>query len=118
MKTKMWILLLSIVFVICACISLWIFLPDENASSVQIWSDGELLYTLDLQEDRTVSISSRYGTNIVTVKGSKIAVTEADCPDGYCMERGYCSGGAQVVCLPNRLVIRFVGKQMLDGAVG
>ena len=56
--------------------------------------------------------------NVVTVKDGKIGVTEATCPDHYCMNRGFCSSGTQIVCLPNRLVIRFVGEQEIDGVSG
>ena len=45
-------------------------------------------------------------------------LTEADCPDGYCMDRGFCSGGAQIVCLPNRLVISFLASEEVDFVVG
>ena len=81
-------------------------------------SDGKLLYTLDLRVDQTRTVDSSFGTNVITVSGGKIAVTEATCPDHYCMKRGFCSGGAQIVCLPNRLVIRFGGTPEIDAAVG
>jgi hypothetical protein len=58
------------------------------------------------------------GHNVVTVKGGKVAVTEATCPDHYCMKRGYCDGGADIVCLPNRLVLKFIGEQEVDFVVG
>ena len=58
------------------------------------------------------------GTNTVTVKNGKVAVTEADCPDHYCMKRGYCDSGAQIVCLPNRLVLTFTGASEVDGVAG
>ena len=58
------------------------------------------------------------GVNTVTVQGGKIAVTQANCPDSYCMARGYCNAGAQIVCLPNRLVIRFLGEQNIDAVAG
>jgi hypothetical protein len=34
------------------------------------------------------------------------------------MARGFCSGGTQIVCLPNRLVIEFLAEQEIDGIVG
>ena len=61
---------------------------------------------------------SQNGTNTVTVRDGKVAVTQADCPDHYCMDRGWCDSGTPIVCLPNRLVLKFVGKQTVDGAVG
>ena len=68
--------------------------------------------------DQQLTVESENGTNVITVKDGKVAVTEADCPDGYCMERGFCSGGAQIVCLPNRLVLHFIGQSDVDFVVG
>ena len=118
MKSKAWALALGGIFVVCLALSLWLLLPGADASSAEIWSDGKLLYTLDLSDDQVRTVDSKYGTNVITVKNGKIAVTQADCPDGYCMDRGFCSSGVQIVCLPNRLVIKFVGEQAVDGVVG
>ena len=117
MKTKMWIFLLASVLAICLALSVWLLWP-RDAQSAQVYSDGELLFTLDLRIDQTQTVQSQYGTNVITVRDGKIAVTLADCPDHYCMDRGFCSGGAQIVCLPNRLVIRFGGEPEIDAAVG
>ncbi len=118
MKTKYWVILLAALLAVSLGLSLWLLLPGEDASAAEVWSDGALLYTLDLQVDQTLQVHGGNDTNVITVKDGKIAVTEADCPDGYCMERGYCSGGAQIVCLPNRLVIKFLGEQTVDAVVG
>ena len=118
MKTKYWVLLLAAVAVVCAALSLWLLRPGQSASSVQIISEGEILYTLSLSVDQTLTVQTARGTNTVTIRDGKVAVTEADCPDGYCMARGFCSSGAQIVCLPNRLVIAFRGNQQLDGVSG
>lgn len=118
MKTKTWIVLIAGLLVLSVGLSLWLLLPDGDAACAEIWSEGELLYTLDLHIDREITVSTQRGTNVVTVKDGKIAVTSADCPDHYCMDRGYCAGGSQIVCLPNRLVIKFVGKTEIDAVVG
>ena len=118
MKSKIWGILLALLFVVCGGLGLWLILLGEDAAYAQILSDGKVLYTLDLKIDQTLTVVSAEGENTVTVRDGKIAVTEADCPDHYCMDRGYCSGGVQIVCLPNRLVIRFLGEQTVDGVVG
>lgn len=118
MKTKSWIAILAIVAVICLGLSLWLLLPREDASAVKVISQGKLLTTLPLSEDTAFSVISSNGTNIVTVKDGKVAVTQADCPDHYCMDRGWCSGGTQIVCLPNRLVLEFTGEASVDGVTG
>lgn len=118
MKTKTWILLISILLAICIGLSLWLYLPGKTASAAEIWSEGKLLYTLDLSADQTLTVTSSYGTNIITVQAGAIAVTEADCPDKHCIHRGFCKGGVQIVCLPNRLVIKFSENQEIDGVAG
>ena len=118
MKTKFWIALIGALLLICVALSLWLLWPREDAAYAEVWSEGKLLYTLSLSVDREVRVETERGVNVITVKDGKIAVTGADCPDHYCMQRGFCDSGAQIVCLPNRLVIKFVGEQEVDGAVG
>lgn len=119
MKTKTWILLLSGVLILCMGTSYFLLTPGEAATHAEILSDGQLMHTVDLRIDREITITtSSGGRNVITVRDGKIAVTEASCPDHYCMQRGYCDRGTQIVCLPNRLVIRFTGAQEIDAVVG
>ena len=118
MKTRVWIGIFAAVLVVCGVLSLLLLMPGEDAAFVEVRSEGKLLYTLPLRVDQQLTVESENGTNVITVKDGKVAVTEADCPDGYCMERGFCSGGAQIVCLPNRLVLHFIGQSDVDFVVG
>ena len=114
MKTKYWILIFAAVAAACIALSLPL-LRTEQARFAKITSKGVEVKTVDLQIDQEFTID---GKNTVTVSGGKIAVTWADCPDHYCMKRGFCSGGTDIVCLPNRLVISFLGEQEVDAAIG
>ena len=118
MKSRFWILLLAALLVVCLTLSLWLLLSRQDAAAVRVISEGKVLYQLPLSVDTMVTVQTSRGRNVVTVKNGKVAVTEADCPDGYCMERGFCSGGSQIVCLPNHLIIRFVGAQAVDSVAG
>ena len=118
MKTRTWIILLAAVLVICAGLSMWLLIPGQKAARAEIWLDGELYQTVDLSRDQEFLVRSDLGSNTVTVKDGRIAVTAADCPDHYCMQRGFCDGGPQIVCLPNRVVIKFTQGQEIDAAVG
>ena len=117
MKTKLWICLFGILLALCAGLS-FVLLGSGQAEMVEIWSEGKLVKTVPLAMDQEFTVETGHGTNTVTVKDGKIAVTAASCPDSYCMKRGFCQGGAQIVCLPNRLVIKFIGQQEIDGVVG
>lgn len=118
MKTKTWILLFAVLLVICGGLSIFLLMPKDASTHAEITSQGSVLKTVDLRIDQEFRVETTDGYNVVTVKDSKIAVTEASCPDHYCMNRGFCNSGTQIVCLPNRLVIRFLGEQPIDAVVG
>jgi hypothetical protein len=118
MKTGYWVGIFCVLLVVCGAMSLFLLGESEPSQQVEVWSDGKLLRTLSLAVDQELTVESANGTNVVTVRDGAVAVTEADCPDGYCMQRGFCHGGTEIVCLPNRLVLRFVGQQEIDGIVG
>lgn len=119
MKTRTWILLFAATLMVFGGLSLPLLLPGEAATYAEISSQGSLLKTVDLRIDQEFSVDTpNGGHNVVTVKNGKIAVTQANCPDHYCMNRGFCNSGTQIVCLPNRLVIRFLGEQPIDAVVG
>ena len=114
LKTKTWIILFALIAAACLGLSLPLF-SQEQARFAKITSRGEVVKTVDLAIDQEFTVD---GKNTVTVKDGKIAVTWADCPDHYCMKRGFCTGGTDIVCLPNRLVIEFLGEQSVDAAIG
>lgn len=114
MKNKHWIALFLLLALGCGIAALTLFSGAE-ATHAQIRKDGTLIKTVNLAIDQEFSVD---GHNTVTVKDGKIAVTWADCPDGYCVSRGFRSSGGDIVCLPNRLVISFTGEQEIDGVVG
>ena len=119
MKTKYWILLLSVILLLCLGLSVPLLMPGDAARYAEIVSDGQVMQVVDLKIDREIHITTdKGGKNTITVKDGKIGVTEANCPDHYCMDRGMCDRGTQIVCLPNWLIIRFVGNQAVDSVVG
>ena len=118
MKNRYWIALFAVLLLICCGLSVWLFGRQDTASAVEIWSDGVLIDTWPLAVNQSITVAYGDGYNVVTVKGGKVAVTEATCPDHYCVKRGFCDGGAQIVCLPHRLVLKFVGEQEVDFVVG
>ena len=119
MKTRAWIALLGILFLLSLIGSFLVLRPRPEAAQAQISSGGKVVKTVDLREDQQFTITAENGgENTVTVHDGKIAVTDATCPDRYCMKRGFCGNGTDIVCLPNRLVIHFIGAQTVDAAVG
>ena len=117
MKTKTWILLLTAVFAALAGIVAWQYLSAKPVSTAEVWADGELVRTLDLSVDGEYRIETDRGWNLLTVQDGKLAVTAASCPDGDCVRCGFRSADPPIVCLPNRVSIRFTQAGELDGVV-
>ena len=117
MKNKHWVMLFGAVFAFCLVLVL-VPVNHEEATKAQVKS-GDTVMVVDLLDEQEFTLTAKDGGyNTVTVKDGKIAVTEADCPDQYCVKQGFCNSGEQIVCLPHKLVISFIGESEIDGAVG
>lgn len=113
MKTRYWIFAIAALLLLSLVLSV-LLLPRGQALRADIYSDGKLLKTVQLWEEESFTVTSADGgSNVITVRGGKLAVTEADCPDQICVDMGFCSAG-QIVCLPHKLVIRFAGNAAVD----
>ena len=118
MKSQYWALILTAVVVLSLALGIMLW-PSEPARIAVITSGGSVVATVDLAKDQTFTVTAPDGgTNMVTVRDGKIAVTAASCPDHHCMNRGFCHSGMPIVCLPNKLVITFSDSGDVDGAVG
>ena len=119
MRTSSWILIFLVLAVVCAALSVLLLLPRGAHARAEILQDGVVVRTVDLSKDQSFEIAwPGGGSNTVEVRGGKIAVTAADCPDHWCMRRGWCDAGADIVCLPHHLSIHFADDDGLDAVSG
>ena len=118
MKTKYWILILAAILIVSIGASAFFFLSGEEATVAEVISDGKTNRIVNLNADQEFTVPCPGGFNTVTVKDGKIAVTEASCPDQYCVRQGFVNRGRDIVCLPNKLIISFMGEQEIDGQIG
>ncbi len=90
-------------------------LAAKPAARAEVWADGALYKTLDLTEDAALRVETERGWNELEVRDGKVSVTAASCPDGDCVRCGAKNSGAPIVCLPNRVSIRFADDGGVDG---
>ncbi len=92
-------------------------LGGQHGSEVMIKQDGEIIYRLDLskEEDRVFDVEYEGRKNTIEIKGGKIRVKDADCPDKVCVNTGALSA-VPIICVPNRLEIRFAEGAGYDAA--
>ncbi len=120
MKTRSWILLISALLLLSLGTAALLYYGKTPGNRAEIYSGGTLVATVDLGKEQTFTvISPDGGSNTITVRQGKIAVTQASCPDQWCVRQGYRNRGGSIVCLPNRLVITFPsGSSEIDGSLG
>ncbi len=114
MKTRTWVVIFGILALVCA-VGSWVLFDQTPAGYAEILSRGEVVKTVSLAQEQEFTVA---GKNTITIRDGSIAVTAAECPDGYCMKRGFCHGGMDIVCLPNGLVIRFLTDSDVDAVIG
>ncbi len=90
----------------------------QDALIAEIYSEGKLLYTIDLNKV-TESYTIELPHNTVLVEHGQISMKCADCPDQVCVRQGKIKNGAYpIVCLPNRVEIRITNKAGVDAVTG
>ena len=103
-----------LIFAAAAVTALLLRRPSDS-TWVEITQNGKVLYTFDLatfddEQTQHIRIESPYGGyNIVEIgDGNTIRISEADCPDKTCVKTGELSDGVPIVCLPHKLVIKYI----------
>lgn len=111
MKNRTWIIIFSSVVFICFI--LWGFISNLSGAAqlVGIYHNGILVEKIDLNlvtNEREIEITGDCGVNVVVVNNGKIKMESAECPDKICVKHGELqNGGTPIVCLPNKIVIKF-----------
>ncbi len=118
MTNRIWIVVFSVVALLC--LGIWLFISNVSSQSlvVGIYKDGSLVEKIDLNSvtgEREITLSGDLGDNVILVSNGRIEMKSADCPDKICVEHGELkSSSSPIVCLPNKVVIKFEGST--DGA--
>lgn len=108
MRTRTWIMLFATLLIVCGAAAL-LLQSGETGSTAEIYSQGELVATVDFSHDDTFTITVDGGENQIVIENGEIYVASATCPDQVCVDHGPAAAGSPVVCLPNQLVISLTG---------
>ena len=114
-SSRFWVIILGGVLVVSLAASFALGLTPAERGLVYL--DGVLVERFDLTgfSYRSFMVEGESGYNVIEVEDGRVRVSDADCPNGYCVRQGWVTGGAvPIVCLPNRLLIRFDGGSLPD----
>lgn len=108
--TKADILLAAVLVLLCAAACWYVWTEGSRGTYIEVSVNGERYGTYPLDRDEEISIDSEYGHNTLTIRDGKALMTEASCPDGYCLSQHRSEGGIDasnqtIICLPNRVSV-------------
>lgn len=111
----------AVVLVIALALAVGLlFLPrSAEGASVEIYHDGVLVKTIPLSAQEEFTLVGDY-TNVIGVSDGMVSILHSNCPGRDCVHSGAISvPGRSLVCLPNGLEVRIVGKSSdVDFVVG
>lgn len=104
---RVWdVAVLLVLLALVAAVLCLIFLPSDGKTA-EVYVDGEKYATLRLDRDERIVLDHL----TIIVSGGAVWVEDADCKDKICEKTGKISKeGQSIVCLPNRVIIRILGK--------
>ncbi|MGN0329545.1 MAG: NusG domain II-containing protein [Lachnospira sp.] len=109
--------IILVLFILLSVIILWLiieFVVKKSGSDNQVLikSDGQIIYQLPLNVNKSVTVEGyKGGYNVVVIEDGRVSMYEADCPDKLCVKTGNISKtGETIVCLPHRIVVEIKGN--------
>ena len=116
-QDKMLILIIFIIFIILFLV-FKITEKKDNLNAL-IYYENNLILTIDLNTEEKEYIVDGYNGKVKLLAGNgKIKVSDEISPLNLCSKMGYISKSyEQIVCLPNKIIIKIDSKDELDTVV-
>lgn len=99
-------LILIITVIILIIIGFVRLYQNKNEKSVYVYKDSVLIGSYPLSKDLKIEIDEH---NSVLIKGKKVRMLYADCPDKRCLRQGD-SNMLPIICMPNRVMIEIKSR--------
>lgn len=122
MRTRAWIALFAALLLTSGAAAWYIARERPADTLVGIYQDGRLVRTVDLAltaEPYDIALTNGC---VVRVEAGEIRMLSSGCPDGICVAQGPLAGNLPIVCVPKRVVIRYLseadaGYDAVSGAI-
>lgn len=103
------------IFFLIALLGLAVFfyntgLFGKEGEILEVSKDGQVIAKLKLSEDQIYTTPD--GKNTLKIQDGVVSMIEADCPDQLCVHtKPLTNSSGAIVCLPNRVALRILGKE-------
>ncbi len=89
-----------------------VHLSTGEGKTVLVRQNGSIVYTLNLHEQRTLTLQGRLGPVEIQTANGRVAIIHSSCPNHICVRTGWRSkAGEVIVCVPNNIFVRISGRQ-------
>lgn len=103
-------IILLVVVVLLVALTIY-FALKTDASEADVYVEGNLVYKLDLDNDVTVDVLD--GKVQIKIQNGKAFVAKSDCKNQLCVHaQPIGKEGGVIVCLPNKVVVKVVAKEV------
>ncbi|RKZ21534.1 NusG domain II-containing protein, partial [bacterium] len=87
----------------------------EKGEVIEIWVDGKHVLDCSLKKDTILVVEGKLGASRVEIREGKVRMLESPCPLKLCMRRGWIEKrGEEIICVPQRIVVRIKGRDEYD----
>lgn len=110
--------LIIILGIVVLSMFILINITKEEGSIAEVFYKDELILTIDLNIDSEYTVDGELGDVVLEVKDKKIRVKKENSPRNICSREGYIGDSSRtLICLPNKVIVKIVGENEIDGVV-
>ncbi len=119
MMKKFDLIIIAVVLAVSGILLFWLYYVNgDNGNFVQVEKNGKVVDTFSLDEDLEKQYDFDGETNTLVIKNGKASVTEANCPDGICVNHKSVSrSGESIICLPHKFVVTVTDEKSTDDEI-
>jgi hypothetical protein len=106
-------LILICFLIACTFFSFSLWFRDKSGQRVIIMVDGKTVKNMSLEDGKNeVVMQGLKGPFVFEIKDGKVKMKDSACPNKLCVKMGWIRHEGQVVCcIPNRVVLKIIGKK-------
>ncbi len=110
------ILLISVIVLVSVFTTFFIITGEnDKGDTVEIYVNNKIYGEYSMSEPQEIEVKNGNKVNIVKIDDKGVRVKHSNCKNNNCVNQGYItSKGSNIVCIPNRVLIKVKGEGEID----
>lgn len=110
--------LIIIIGIIILLLFIIISANKREGNTALVYYEDEVIMMLDLNINKEYTVKGYLGDVIIEVRDKKVRVKEEVSPKHLCSKEGYTNSSLKpIICLPNKIIIKVIDNEEIDGVV-